>query len=101
MDRAMIPLDQPYGKRKETVALMGQAGMPQAGVPPAGQAPAGQAPAGQAPMPADFLAARAPSRPVNWAPPDPLGRIRNLAATSPNLYVRAVLKRMLEETGGP
>ena len=97
MDRAMIPLDQEYGKRKETVALMGQAGMPQG--TDAG-APAGPAPAA-APMPADFLAARAPSRPVNWAPPDPLGRIRNLAATSPNLYVRAVLKRMLEETGGP
>ena len=97
MDRAMIPLDQEYGKRKETVALMGQAGMPQG--TDAG-APAGPAPAA-AHMPADFLAARAPSRPVSWAPPDPLGRIRNLAATSPNLYVRAVLKRMLEETGGP
>ena len=100
MDRAMIPLDQEYGKRKETVALMGQAGAPQgtdAGAP-AGPAPA----AGPMPAaPADFLAARAPSRPVSWAPPDPLGRIRNLAATSPNLYVRAVLKRMLEETGGP
>ena len=99
MDRAMIPLDQEYGKRKETVALMGQAGAPQ-GANAGGAAPNAGAPAAQA-GPADFLAARAPSRPVNWAPPDPLGQIRQLVETSPNLYVRAVLKRMLEETGGP
>ncbi|HET6426904.1 MAG TPA: hypothetical protein VFJ30_00730 [Phycisphaerae bacterium] len=99
-DESLIPQDRPYGDRQTTRELM-----PLAGVSPAGlrQTPAAANPAmpSAAGAPADFLTARAPSRPVNWTPPDPRAQLANLAEMSPNLYVRAVLKRMLEEPGGP
>jgi hypothetical protein len=95
----MIPLDQEYGKRQETKQLMPLAGLPTGSRAAPTAAPAGRAAAAGAP--ADFLTARNPTRPMNWTAPDPLDRLRNLAATSPNLYVRALLKRLLEEQSGP
>ena len=92
-DRALIPLDQPYGNRQQTVDLMRQAGQPQG----AGSAPARPATVqgAQPAAPADFLQARQPARPMGWTPPDPVADLRNLAQTSPNAWVRAILGRVL------
>ena len=95
-DRSLIPLDREYGSRKETVGLMQQAGL---------TAGSRQTPAAPSPIPpegtagaaglTDFLTARKPSYPQNYQAPDPLARLRNLAQTSPNAKVRALLKEML------
>ena len=102
-DESMVPVDQPYGTRGQTKALMAQAGVPLSGLSGGRRVPPAPSPAaaGQAPLspnaagPIDFLAERQPAYPMNWTPPDPLANIRNLAQTSPNSYVRAVLKQML------
>ena len=102
-DESLVPVDQPYGTRGQTKALMGQAGLPLSGLSGGRRVPPAPSPAaaGQVPLspnaagPVDFLAERQPAYPMNWTPPDPLANIRNLAQTSPNSYVRAVLKQML------
>ena len=102
-DESMVPVDQPYGTRGQTKALMGQAGLPLSGLSGGRRVPPAPSPAaaGQAPLspnaagPIDFLAERQPAHPMGWTPPDPLANIRNLAQTSPNSYVRAVLTQML------
>jgi len=93
MDQSLIPLDQEYGNRKETVGLM-QAAQSAAQTPTPGTSSPGvgaAAPTG----PTDFLTARKPSYPQNYQAPDPLARLRNLAQTSPNSLVRGLLKEML------
>ena len=93
-DRALIPLDQPYGNRQQTVDLMRQAGQSQ-GAPPQNVGAVRPVQGAQPAAPADFLQARQPARPMGWTPPDPVADLRNLAQTSPNAWVRAILGRVL------
>lgn len=93
MDQSLIPLDQEYGNRKQTVDLMRQAGQSAAQTPtPVTSSPG----VGAAASPTDFLMARKPSYPQDYQAPDPLARLRNLAQTSPNSLVRGLLKEMLQ-----
>jgi len=100
-DESLVPQGQPYGERKATVESMRQAGMPlgaaepgRASAPvPAG--PGGVSASAAPPAGTDFLMARQPSYAPDWQPADPNADLRNLAVTSPNSFLRALLGRML------
>ena len=97
-DQSLIPVDQEYGNRQKTVEAMQAAGISrsaQSSGQMAATAPAGTSSPSGAAAPTDFLTARKPSYPQNYQTTDPLARLRNLAQTSPNVYVRALLKEIL------
>ena len=99
-DESLVPQGQPYGDRKATVESMRQAGMPLGAAAPRtqGSVPAGVgsvAASAAPPAGADFLTARQPSYAPDWQPADPNADLRNLAVTSPNSFLRALLGRML------
>ena len=100
-DESLVPQGQPYGERKATVESMRQAGMPLGAATPSGtqgSVPAGAgsvAASSSPPAGTDFLTARQPSYAPDWQPEDPNAELRNLAVTSPNSFLRALLGRML------
>jgi len=95
----LVAQGQPYGERQKTVGLMRQGGIPTtAGGGRRPQGGGGVPPAAAGPAADDWLMARQPSYPQNYQPPDKYERLRNLAETSPNSFVRALLGRILGST---
>ena len=93
LDRALVPLDQPYGERGKTLDAMGQANLP-------------LGPRAQRGIPNDMLAAVKPTRRADVAqvlappvapPPDVRARLREVMLTTPNAIVRELLARTLGE----
>lgn len=93
LDRALVPLDQPYGERDRTVAAMGQAGLP-------------LGPTARRGIPNDMLAAGKPTRtasipdilsPPPTPVPDVSERVRQIRDMTPNATLRELLSRTLGE----
>jgi hypothetical protein len=100
MSEEMVPKDQPYGERKETVAAMRRAGMPTE-LPASRQRPQPAAAQASSPLGFDPLTTMTPSRTLadNEPPmvaPDKYSRIREVAESSPNPLLRYAAMRVLE-----
>lgn len=93
MSEPLVPLDQPYGERQQTVAAMQQSGLP-------------LSPARMGGVPADMLRETAPTRKPDMAailsppappPMDTRAKARAIRDLTPNTTLRELLTRTLGE----